>query len=158
MKTCFKCQEEKPLSEFYRHPQMGDGHLGKCKECCKAYASHSYREKVGDAEFVEKERRRGREKYHRLYGAGPNWTSPEATHSQKMAARNALIRAVAKGTVRKPKRCEDCGDTKRRLHGHHEDYYQPLAVAWLCPTCHRRRHAVHKDRVKPSPGPRYKEN
>ena len=65
-KVCKRCGKELPITDFYGHPQMGDGHLNICKECIKADMRERYSEKTKDESFVEKERVRGREKYRRL--------------------------------------------------------------------------------------------
>jgi len=41
-KTCTKCGETKPLTEFSKHKNSPDGHAWRCKECAKKY-SKQYR-------------------------------------------------------------------------------------------------------------------
>lgn len=149
MKICFKCHRGFPISEFYRHPRMHDGTLGKCKECTRTDSAETYRAKVATMAGRESERRRGRDKYYRLYSEGPNWTSPEAPQDVKDDAHTALGNAVRDGRIRKPSTCSQCRKRtpSRRLHGHHPDYYEPLDVRWLCSTCHRKEHATHPERV-----------
>lgn len=66
MKACFKCGQIKPLELFYTHQGMSDGRLNKCIECTKKDARDRFLEKRNDEVFMETERIRSREKYHRL--------------------------------------------------------------------------------------------
>lgn len=65
-KVCFKCGRELPLSSFYKHSRMGDGHLNKCKDCTRKDVSENTAKKTSNPEWRRKERERGREKYRRL--------------------------------------------------------------------------------------------
>jgi len=75
-KVCFKCGTEKGLSEFYKHPKMPDGHVNKCKECNKKDIKGNYEDNILKPGYIEKERKRGRKKYHRLY-VGTGKAKPE---------------------------------------------------------------------------------
>src|SRR5690606_41644518 len=55
-KTCFKCNQTLALSEFYKHSEMADGHLNKCKSCNKKDVADNYRK--NKAHYVEYERKR----------------------------------------------------------------------------------------------------
>ena len=135
MKTCFKCGVKQPRSEFYKHPQMGDGLLGKCKDCTRADVrqhrrSQEYREKVLA--------------YDRLRGNRQKYDSIKRFRSERPDAATAhrkLRWAVTSGKVQRPNRCECCGKSSP-LHGHHHDYSKPLAVVWLCAACHRQHHTM----------------
>lgn len=146
MKACFKCNEVKPLSEYYVHKQMGDGHLGKCKDCTKRDVAKRVAEKTKDHEWVTKELERSRIKARRYRAEGKH-PSPEAikrggakwsnNNRIKRIAHLAVKRAIARGVMqRKP--CEVCAATPAEAH--HSDYSKPLEVQWLCTTHHNERH------------------
>ena len=65
-KVCFKCNEKKPITEFYKHKQMSLGVVNKCKVCNKLDVKNDYYKKSTDLIWVEKERQRSKEKYYRL--------------------------------------------------------------------------------------------
>jgi len=136
MKKCFKCDETMPLSQFYRHPQMKDGHLNKCKVCAKTDVLAN---RAKNLEFYKS--------YDRQYAQTSEGKASRAKSNKKWLESNAwkyvahytLTNAVRDGKIIKPASCSECGKSGR-IHGHHEDYTKPLDVMWLCPKCHSEKH------------------
>lgn len=140
-KSCFKCGECKPLSEFYKHPQMADGHLGKCKTCTRRDTAKRVDHLMQtDLEWIEKEMQRCREKTKRKRDAG--WLSPAAKAARLAWAKRNRVKTRAHAKVKKAiesgeltrEPCCICGDPK--TEGHHDDYSKPLNVRWLCKKHH----------------------
>lgn len=126
-KTCFKCHSVKPLTEFYRHPMMGDGHLGKCKECTKRDATNHRNANIDRyraydrVRYTQPDRRESTNRHAKLY---------VASHPKARAAHMAVHYALRSGRIARCP-CEVCGTTTR-VHAHHDDYDKPLDVRWLC--------------------------
>jgi hypothetical protein len=131
VKTCFKCGQEKPLSEFYEHPGMADGHLGKCKECAKRDARENYANKR--KQYSEYERQRFK-KPERKAATLATQRRRRAAHPEKEAAYNAVHRALRSGKLKRQP-CKYCGSPDTQAH--HADYSKPLEVEWVCFKCHR---------------------
>lgn len=131
LKRCFKCGEAKAVDEFYRHPMMADGHLGKCKECAKTDVKANRRERAEHYSDYEAERfKTARRKAQVL-------ESLRRQDPVKRRARYAVSNAIRDGRlVRSP--CEVCGHWKSEAH--HDDYSKPLEVRWLCFKHHRELH------------------
>jgi hypothetical protein len=142
MKTCFKCQKEKPICEFYPHKKMADGHLNKCKDCTKLDEKNRFIEKMKDPEWAIKERKRQREKEEkrRVLGLVKSFTrGPIRRYKEPGMVANAVCSGKL---VKLP--CQVCGN--QRAQGHHEDYSKPLDVVWLCTRHHADRHIHLRDR------------
>lgn len=127
MKTCFKCGAEKPRTEFYRHPEMADGLLGKCKDCTKS-----------DMRIDRHTKPRVRE-YDRQRASLPHRAALRARVTkewrQKHQDRAKAHQMASRAGLTAPTSCEGCG-LKKRLEKHHSDYSKPLLVVWLCKPCH----------------------
>lgn len=88
MKKCFKCSLEKPLDDFYKHPRMPDGHVNKCILCNKDDVKNRRLVLIKeDPNYITKERKRGREKYHRLNYVN-NKPSKEVQSKRRINYRN----------------------------------------------------------------------
>jgi len=156
LKTCFKCGREKPRCDFYPHPQMGDGLLGKCKECTKRDTRRRYYAKYEDVREYDKQRAMRPE---RVEARKAYLTTEDGKRARRIAqqrwvklfperryAAGVVARAIRSGKlVRQP--CECCGAPQAQAH--HDDYSKPLCVRWLCPKHHREVHnTIRSGRIR----------
>lgn len=131
-KVCFKCGVEKPLTEFYKHKAMADGHLNKCKECTKKDATKNRNENIEEYRAYDRERGARQDKSYL-----PDYRKK---YPKKYKAHNAVNNAIRDGKIEKGC-CEVCGAVKAVAH--HDDYDKPMDIRWLCQAHHKQWHSVH---------------
>jgi len=157
IKRCFKCGETKPLSAFYPHPKMADGHVNKCKECNKndvrenrklklEHYRHYDRNRPNLEERTSKENERVKKKTkedlefkEKILLQKNTWA--EQNMVKRKAHRN-VNSAVKCGLIDKPAICSCCNKSEIKIYGHHWSYEDEhvLDVVWLCAKCHGLEH------------------
>ncbi len=138
-KECFKCEQVLPLGEFYKHPRMADGHLGKCMECARADIRENRQKKLGQIRAYDRKRAVSPKGIQRRLNFQKR---NRKEHPIRWRARGQAERALKAGQITK-RPCHFCG-SEENLEMHHPNYSKPLRVYWLCLTCHRRLDAMLK--------------
>ena len=132
-KECRKCSVVKPLEDFYRHPEMHDGHLNICK-ACKLIYQH---QRVLDGFTQPIDWKRYHTSPKRKMDTSIKAKQWREKNPDGMRAHSAVSHAINNGKISRGV-CEVCGE---KGHAHHDDYNYPLIIRWLCPLHHARHHA-----------------
>jgi hypothetical protein len=151
MKTCKECGIEKPMTEYYAHKEMADGHLNKCKSCVRSRVS---RHMILNADYYKEYDKKRANLPHRVEARKAYLKTESGKLARKKAHQNykenyplrkaatiIVNNAVRDGRLEKQP-CLMCGDIAQ---AHHPDYSRPLDVVWLCVKHHNEAHAITKE-------------
>jgi len=149
MKTCRECCKDKPLSEFYAHKSMLDGHLNKCKECIKARVRQHRVENLDKVKEYDKKRalQPHRVQARKEYAKTEKGKQSHQKSIMKYRQRYPMVRAahvlvgnaIRDGRLIVSDQCSVCG-SQDNVHAHHDDYTKPFDVRVLCAKCHTEWH------------------
>ena len=154
-KKCLKCKENKDIKDFYKGSTYKGTqyYLSYCKKCSLLFnkkwrKDNPEKVKAARERWIKKnpdwriQKRKkdiiSKRKYRKdnpemRYGK-KNWT--EEDH-KKWLVNLRVFQALKSGKLKKEP-CEVCGNEK--VHAHHDDYFNPLIVKWLCPLHHKQLH------------------
>jgi len=141
-KVCYRCKQEKPLSEFSKRRSSKDGAVGECKTCdsdrCRNYYKKN-KEKVlkQKSDYYKKNRERVLEQRYAYVRKDP----------VRAKAHMLFKTAVKRGKIIRPDVCSLCKKPCKPDGHHHNGYSEEhmYDVIWLCSMCHKREHMRLKE-------------
>lgn len=152
MKKCSRCKKEKTYEGFYKDKSTKDGYNSICKKC-RLFMDRERRNK--DPEWVERRQKHNSE-FHvnnreKISLRKKEWVKSEngkkshylsslkyrKSNPEKRKAHNAVYRAIKKGELVRPKRCQIC-DEEGKIEAHHASYDngKRTSIIWVCKCCH----------------------
>jgi transposase-like protein len=132
LKTCRQCLNDLEHHCFNKRSSSKDGLHPYCKKCRKS-RTRDYRNRNKQALKDKAAVTRSNPAYklsQKLYSREYRDRYPI-----KYRARMAVRNAIRNGSIVKGEQCQSCGSSKN-IQAHHSDYSKPLAVEWLCRSCH----------------------
>ena len=158
-KKCFKCLVTMPIGCFYKHGQMTDGYLNKCKECTK---KDVHKNRLDNLEYYRKYDRKRADLPERVelrkaiaekWKSDPKLKKKSAKQRKAWQEKNLIKRAAhvitgnaIRDGVLVPELCKVCG--KNKVDAHHDDYTKPLEVIWLCKKHHAELHKEKREQQR----------
>lgn len=158
-KQCTECKRILPRSKFrYSLDNRTNKRYitSRCIECLKKYSRerwerHAEIKRRAAMEYHKKYPERLRESRRRSYQKNKEKILADNRDRKDLAeqrAQAALRRAVDRGEIIRPDKCEICGKTNFEIIGHHEDYSKPFEAAWCCKSCHSQIHVGKSEDFK----------
>lgn len=150
-KTCPKCKTLKLSTDFGINRSRYDGLQSVCKICKKSYYQANKEQTIARAKRWREENREEYNQWRCNHRKGKgaskfkqNLERYKSKHPEKVKAKYLVKNAIRNGVLVKPTCCTICNKSfpKSKIHGHHENYDEPLEVIWACYICHSK---IHND-------------
>ena len=134
MPLCRVCGIDRLKSDFYAGKLRKCGTVGECKACTIERVKLRARTSDKVREYDRLRSKTEKRKAH-IRKVSDRWREQNPLGKKAHAIVSYALRS---GKIKKEP-CLFCGCEK--VHAHHKDYAEPLAVIWLCAKCHHRLHA-----------------
>lgn len=153
MKTCTKCKQNKPLTDFYKNSNNEDGHRFDCK-ACHSNSAKKYRQTEKGRNVrrenvrryrLTKEGRASRKHYIQSEKGKATLKRYYICHTESIKAVRAVFLAILSGKLFRPNTLLCCYCPKPAQQYHHWHGYAKehwLDVIAVCIDCHRKIHSL----------------
>jgi hypothetical protein len=132
IRTCHCCEAVKPLNLFVREKSYTSGYGQPCLQC------KAEKQRLRSSNNPERAKEIRQQYANRHGGLGPSkeyMASYRAKFPERRRAGRLVNKAIKRGDLVRPGRCQKCGVGCYPDASHH-DYARPLDVEWLCKSCH----------------------